>query len=174
MSVMALTRRAALLAAALLPFAAQAATKTGKRLLVLDFEILDTSQEPIDQRDAHSRRLANIRDEITAGLAAKNVYEIVDRSIVADDLAAILQRTYIRTCNGCELTLGRKANADLVMLGQVNKVSTLIMSMDVGIKRVATGERVYQQRFDFRGDNDNSWSRTAKFAFERIARDPVT
>lgn len=167
-------RRLFLLGAMSLPFAARAQTKTGKRILVLDFDIVDTSQEPIDQRADHARRLVRMRDNVASGLATKSVYEVVDRAVIAADLDRIQQQTYVRTCNGCELTLGRKANADLVLLGQVNKISTLIMSMDVTIKSVTSGDMLFMQRFDFRGDNDNSWFRTTKFVVERIARDPVT
>lgn len=164
-------RRALLFCAMTLPFAARADTL--KRLLVLDFELLDTSQEPVDQSAVHARRLASTRDEIASGLAAKGVYDVVDRSIIAADIDEILKQTYIRTCNGCELTLGKKSGADLVLYGQVNKVSTLILSMGVSIKRVATGELVYRQGFDFRGDNDQSYARAAKYFVERIAREPV-
>jgi len=170
-------RRRLLLLVAALPFVASAArgqTKTGKKLLVLDFDIVDTSQEPVDQRADHARRLAKMRDDVAHGLASANVYEIIDRAAVAADLDVIQTQTYIRTCNGCELTLGKKAGADFVLLGQVNKVSTLVMSMDVWIKSVATSETLYHQRFDFRGDTDNSWFRTTKYVVERIARDPVT
>ncbi|MBI5012817.1 MAG: DUF3280 domain-containing protein, partial [Methylocystis sp.] len=100
------------------------------------------------------------------------VYDVVDRGPIAADLDAILKQTYIRTCNGCELSLARKAGADLVLTGVVNKVSTLILSMGVSIARVSTGELIYHQGFDFRGDNDQSWARATKFFVDRIARDP--
>lgn len=143
-----------------------------RRLLVLDFELVDTSNEPIDQSAEHARRLARARDDISAGLAARGVYAIVDRAPIAADLDAILKRTYIRTCNGCEFSLATKAGADLVLTGVVNKVSTLILSMGVSIARASTGELIYHQGFDFRGDNDQSWARATKFFVDRIARDP--
>lgn len=143
------------------------------RLLVLDFEIVDTSNEPVDQRADHARRLARLRDDVAARMAEQNIFEVVDRAAIESDIAAILAQQYFRTCNGCELTLGKKARADLVMTGQVNKVSTLIMSMEIWIKRVSTGELVYFQNFDFRGDNDQSWTRAAKYVVERIAREPL-
>jgi hypothetical protein len=172
-------RRRLIAAAALLPFAAQGETpragpKTGKRLLVLDFEIVDTSGEPLDQRADHARRLAAARDAIGAGLAARGTYEVVDRAAIRADLDEILKQTYLRTCNGCETALARKAGADLVMTGLVNKVSTLILSMGVSIARASSGELVYHQGFDFRGDTDESWSRAAQFFTGRIARDPAT
>jgi hypothetical protein len=99
---------------------------------------------------------------------------VVDRAPIQNDLDQILKQTYLRTCNGCEVTLARKAGADLVMTGIVNKVSTLILSMGVSITRASDGSLVYHQGFDFRGDNDQSYARAAKFFTERIARDPAT
>lgn len=179
---MKLDRRRLIAAAALLPFVGaagaragartEAGVETGKKLLVLDFEIIDTSNEPVDQRADHGRRLALVRDAIAAGLAERRTYDIVDRATIQSDLDQILKQTYIRSCNGCEAALARKAGADLVMTGVVNKVSTLILSMGVSITR-ASGELIYHQGFDFRGDNDQSYARAARFFTERIARDPV-
>lgn len=143
-----------------------------KRLLVLDFELIDTSNEPVDQREVHARRLNLVRDYVARGLAETRTYDVADRAPIESDLGAILKQTYIRTCNGCETTLAKKAGADLVLTGVVNKVSTLILSMGVSITRVSTGELLYHQGFDFRGDNDKSWERAAKFIVERIAREP--
>jgi hypothetical protein len=177
---MKLDRRGLIAAAALLPFAAhaqpeagQSGVRTGKRLLVLDFEIVDTSNEPVDQRAVHRRRLAAARDAIASMLAKGGTYEIVDRAVIQGDLDRILKQTYIRTCN-CVEELGRKAGADLVMTGLVNKVSTLILSLGVSITRTSSGALIYHQGFDFRGDNDTSYARAAKFFAERIARDPAS
>jgi hypothetical protein len=176
---MTLDRRRLIATALFLPFAAnaqgeiaQAGPRTGKRLLVLDFEIADTSQEPTDQRLDHARRLAATRDAISFGLATRGTYEIVDRNLIQSDLDRIEAQTFLRSCN-CVADLGRKAGADLVMTGLVNKVSTLILSMGVSISRVSSGELIFHQGFDFRGDNDNSYARAAKFFTERIARDPA-
>jgi hypothetical protein len=170
-----LARRSLIGAAALLPFTAYAETglKTGKRLLVLDFEIIDTSGEPVDQRADHARRLIDVREAIAKGLAGLGTYEIADRAPIQGEIDRILKQTYFRTCNGCEISLAREVGADLVMTGVVNKVSTLILSMAVSIARASSGELLYHQGFDFRGDNDKSWARAAKFFTERIARDPV-
>ena len=168
-------RRALLGLALLLPLletASAVAEEPRRSLLVLGFELIDTSNEPVDQTAEHAKRLARARDDLSAGLAAQRVYDVVDRNTIAADLDAILKQTYIRTCNGCELSLARKAGADLVLTGVVNKVSTLILSMGVSIARVSTGELIYHQGFDFRGDNDQSWARATKFLVDRIARDP--
>lgn len=167
-------RRRLLTAFAALPFAARAelAPIAPRRLLVLDFEMIDTSQEPSDQRADHARRLAFVRDYIAKGLAERKAYDIADRAPIEDEIAGILKQTYFRTCNGCETTLAKKVNADLVLTGTVNKVSTLILSMGVSMARAATGELIYHQGFDFRGDNDNSYARAAKYFVESLSRSP--
>jgi hypothetical protein len=134
-----------------------------QRLLVLDFEISDTSGEPTDHRADHARRLRLIRDSVAYELAAREIFAIADREAVRVELDAILARQFLRSCNGCELDLARRAGADLVMLGNFNKVSTLIGSMEIAIKDANTGGIVYARTFDFRGDTDEAWLRAAQF-----------
>jgi hypothetical protein len=140
-----------------------------RRLLVLDFEIVDTSNEPTDHRSEHAKRLHLVRDAIASELAARGLYEIADRKVIGGELDAILEHQFLRTCNGCELALARQARADLVMLGKFNKISTLIGSMDILIKDVTTGAVVYVQTFGFRGDSDQAWLRAAKFFVDGFA-----
>jgi hypothetical protein len=134
-----------------------------QRLLVLDFEIVDASNEPTDHRAEHARRLTLIRDAISAALAARNAYVIVDHDAIRGEINAILEHQYLRACNGCELPLARRVGADLVMIGKFNKISTLIGSMNILIKDANTGEVVYARTFGFRGDTDQAWLRAAKF-----------
>jgi hypothetical protein len=140
-----------------------------RRLLVLDFEIVDTSNEPTEHRTEHARRLQLVRDAVGRELALRKVYEIADREAIRVELDAILEHQFLRTCNGCELALARQAGADLVMLGKFNKISTLIGSMDVLIKDARTGAVVYAQTFGFRGDTDQAWLRAAKFFADGFA-----
>ena len=65
-------RRGLLGLALLLPLplsqaASALAEEPRKRLLVLDFELVDTSNEPVDQSAEHAKRLARARDDIGAG-----------------------------------------------------------------------------------------------------------
>jgi hypothetical protein len=141
-----------------------------KHLLVLDFEIVDTSNEPSDHRAEHARRLLLIRDAISKELAARQAFEVVDASPIRGDIDRILAQQYFRTCNGCELPLAQRVGADFVMLGKFNKISTLIGSMDIVVKDAKTGEAVYAQTFGFRGDTDEAWLRAAKFFAEGYSK----
>ncbi len=86
------------------------------------------------------------------------------------ELDAILARQFLRSCNGCEIDLARRAGADLVMLGNFNKVSTLVGSMEIKIKDANTGGIVYARTFDFRGDTDAAWLRAGKFFLDELRR----
>jgi Protein of unknown function (DUF2380) len=165
-----IVRLAALITALAVPAAHAAGAEPQQRLLVLDFEILDTSGEPIDHRAEHARRLRLIRDSIAQQLADAKIYTIADRELVRVDLDAILARQFLRSCNGCELDLARRAGVDLVMLGNFNKVSTLVGSMEIKIKDANTGGIVYARAFDFRGDTDAAWLRAARFFIDELRR----
>ena len=56
------------------------------------------------------------------------------------------------------------------MLGNFNKVSTLIGSMEIAIKDANTGGIAYARTFDFRGDTDAAWLRAAQFFVEELRR----
>ncbi|MBM3623903.1 MAG: DUF2380 domain-containing protein, partial [Alphaproteobacteria bacterium] len=76
-------RRRLLVFGLLLPLfraASASSQEPRRRLLVLDFELIDTSNEPVDQSAEHAKRLARARDDIAAGLAARGVYDVVDRA----------------------------------------------------------------------------------------------
>ena len=165
-----IARLAALVVALGVPVAHAAGAEPQQRLLVLDFEILDTSGEPIDHRADHARRLRLIRDSIAQQLADAKIYSIADREAVRGELDSILARQFLRSCNGCELDLARRAGADLVMLGGFHKVSTLIGRMEIVIKDANTGEIVYARMFGFRGDTDEAWLRAARFFIEEMRR----
>jgi len=141
------------------------------RLLALDFEIVDTSNEPGDKRADHARRLRLVRDWIATELDARKIYKNIDIGRVRAKLDAILAGQYLRTCNGCELDLARDVDADFVLLGKFNKISTLIGTLDLLIRDAKTGEVVQARTLGFRGDTDQAWLRAASFYVGEIARD---
>ena len=94
---------------------------------------------------------------------AAHVYNVVPEQRVATPVAAANSGTFLTNCNGCELDIGRKAGADQVMIGWIYKVSTLVGSLHIEIKNVASGKTTYARVFDFRGDNETAWQRAADY-----------
>jgi hypothetical protein len=72
----------------------------------------------------------------------------------------------IGECGGCELDYGRKLGADIVAWIRVQKVSNLILNMNVYMADVATGKMLLVRSVDLRGNTDESWSRSLRYLVE--------
>jgi hypothetical protein len=57
---------------------------------------------------------------------------------------------------------GQAAHADRVLLGEVDKVSTLIGSLYISIVDVAAGQHVFSPALGFRGDTVEAWQHAAR------------
>ncbi len=147
------------------PLGLRAATGAVRRLAVFDFTFIDTSLEP--PTEAERARLAALGNQLRARLAGEGRYQVIT---VPAALTADLGD--INRCNGCELTIGKKLGADLVAYGWVQKVSNLILNINVVIEDVETGRQMVTASADIRGNTDESWRRGLDFLYEdRIAPD---
>jgi hypothetical protein len=141
-------------------------------LLVLNLELVDTSGEVTDQREAHERRLATVRDILATELAAREVYTVIDPAQIQAEIDATRERQYLHACNGCEIRFARKVGAERVLTGHVRKVSSLVMALWIDIKDTDSGRPVLRKVLDFRGDNDRAWQRAALYLTRQLAELP--
>ena len=131
-------------------------------LAILPFEIRDTSGES-GSPDRHNAMLAALTRIVGEKIEAAHVYKVVPEQRVATAVAAANSGTFLTNCNGCELDIARSTGADQVMIGWIYKMSTLIGSLHIEIKDVASGKTTYARVFDFRGDNEAAWQRAADY-----------
>ena len=143
-----------MLAAGLVAAAAGAAEP--ERLAVFDLELFDSSlQREVEGADPAERaRLALIDEELRSKLAASGRYELVDTAPAAD---AVARAGYWRDCKGCEAPIAAGLGADLALVGWVQKVSNLILNLNLTIRDAATRELVFAGGVDIRGNTDESW-----------------
>lgn len=136
------------------PFAPAMADTPPAKVLVFDLELVDTSQE--GPNPDHPRRLERVTALLRDGLKEEGRYAVtgVHDSAVSAEVPASLQ-----SCNGCELDLGRRAGADIVVTGFIHKISTLILNIQITMRRVDSNEIVAVGNADIRGDNERSWRR---------------
>jgi hypothetical protein len=82
-------------------------------------------------------------------------------AVVALDQAVAKQAHDLRmeSCDGCELPLARKLGARISVTGWVQKVSNLILNINVVARDVPTGKLISAGSVDIRGNTDQSWSR---------------
>lgn len=150
-----------IMAAGTLPAPLWAAAPT---VLLLPFSFFDTSGEPRDQTTDHSRRVAAITQELGGKLEHSGLFRTV---VPAADSAPCPAGDAT-----CLLGQARQAGADLILTGAVQKVSTMMIQLWVGVFDAADGKRVFFRQLNFRGDNDEAWHRATAFLFDQIAAEP--
>ncbi|WP_295042686.1 DUF2380 domain-containing protein [uncultured Paracoccus sp.] len=126
---------------------------------ILPVKLLDTSHEARDQRADHDRRLALMAQVIGAELG-----DTV--AITAADVASCQPQT-----TDCLLGLARDKGADQALFVVTQKTSTLILQIFANLVDVRTGAPIRSRTLNFRGDNDDSWRRAARFLARDISRD---
>jgi len=125
---------------------------------VFNFELIDTSLEGATQgpRADEAARLAEVSRGLRAWLAGRNDIRVVDIAPVAGDAAA----ARLQECGGCDADLARRVGAELSITGTVQKVSNLILNMNIYIRSVASGKLVAGMSADMRGNTEESWMHT--------------
>ena len=128
---------------------------------VFDFEMIDTSLdgEMNGARPDEQVRLKRVGDQLRKGLAESDKFIIVDIAPVKEEAL----KSNLQACGGCDVKLAQRLGADLSITGTVQKVSNLILNMNVYIRDVHTGKLVVSMSADFRGNTDESWSRAASY-----------
>ncbi|SDN02652.1 Protein of unknown function [Methylobacterium phyllostachyos] len=100
--------------------------------------------------EADVLRLGPISDLLREQLNDTGHYEIVSTNPVKADVA----KADLRACGGCANDVARRLGADVAIIGEIQKVSSLILNIDVKDLRSDTPGRAYS--VDIRGDNDTS------------------
>lgn len=149
--------RIAALTAALLA-ASMPALAAPPKAAVFDFQYSNLSPVPTDTAD--TARLQRVSDQFRALLTEKGLFAIVSTAPVREE---VLKGPKLRLCNGCAETFARKLGAEVAITGEVQKVSNLILNLNVYVKPLAgqTAEKAYS--VDLRGDTDESFDRGIRF-----------
>jgi hypothetical protein len=156
----AITRRALPGLIVLLYAATAHAAPAPKTIAVFDFTLDNTSPAPSTPEElARTQRLAGT---FSAALQHSGLYRPVDMSRAA----TLLHGQDPRGCNGCERPIAQELGASLAAYGWVQKVSNLILNINVVIEDVRTGRQVGGGSVDIRGNTDDSWNHGIKYLLE--------
>jgi hypothetical protein len=156
--------RRLLLVLALAP--ALAAAADAPSIAVLDFELIDDQHE-LSPAGPEYERLHTITRQLTAEFQSRRWYRVVDTRSAQPMIDQLRAHQNLHECNGCELDIGRAVKADRVLVGWVQKVSNLILNINIRIEDVSSGAVVLQKSVDIRSDTDESWRR----GIDAIVRD---
>ncbi len=125
---------------------------------VFDFQFANLgAQEPTA---ADKARLAPLSDLLRTQLVESGRYRLVSTQPVK---AEVEKGADLRHCGGCAEDFAKKLGADVAITGEIQKVSNLILNINVYVKDLKTGtpERAYS--VDIRGDTDLSFDRGVKY-----------
>jgi len=116
--------------------------------------------------DAERARLVRTGEDFAKQLAESGRFRIV--SLGPEQRTRIDAGQTPGDCGGCELAYGREAGADIVAWIKVQKVSNLILNMNVYMADVASGRMLLVKSVDLRGNTDESWSRSLAYLVKNL------
>ena len=131
------------------------------KVAVFDFEFIDSSLqgEVNGPRPDEKDRLMRAGDQLRKAMAESGQYAVVDIGPVN----AAAHGKNLQACGGCDVQYARQLGADLAVTGLVQKVSALILNMNIYLRDAHTGQLITSMSADFRGNTDESWSRAASY-----------
>jgi hypothetical protein len=152
-----LTKLLAFLALALIPATAMAAP----RAAVFDFELIDSSLdgELLGTTEAEKARLAQMAPRLRQLFIDLGIYDVVDIAPVADQA----KNSNLQACGFCDAQMAKKLGADVAVTGTVQKISNLILNINLYVRNVQDNKLVNVGSVDIRGNTDDSWFRGLRY-----------
>lgn len=143
--------------------AARAADAAPPTLAMVGFELLEDHPDP-SRHDAQQARLKMIEDEFRLQIGQRGLYTLVDNA----PHQALIDRVrggveFLYRCPHCVDEIGAGMGTRYIAAGWVQKVSNLILNVNIEIREVATKRVALVKSVDMRGNNDESWIRAIRF-----------
>jgi Protein of unknown function (DUF2380) len=129
-----------------------------QRVAVFNFELLDTSLDGsiYGTTQQEKGRLEKLGEQLRKALADSGRFEIADIGPVEE----AARSSNLQACGGCDIDFAKKVGADFSITGVVQKVSNLILNINIYVRDTADGKLIKSMSADMRGNTDESWSRT--------------
>jgi hypothetical protein len=123
------------------------------RVAFFGFDLINSSLEP--RHPMEDRRLRMLDHLFREKLDASGRFKIVP--IPPDMQKEIAEGPAIRNCNGCQRDLAKRIGADWAAWGTVQKVSNLILNINVYMEDAQTSKTIFIKSVDIRGNTEESW-----------------
>ncbi len=140
-----------------------------RSLTVIDFELVDDQNNPLTKA-AQIVRLRQATVQLRQELSERRLYSVVDPAPAQALLEKLRgQQEFMYRCDDCAAQVGKRLGVDLVMTPWVQKVSELILNVNVQIYDVKADKVLFSKSVDMRGNDDVSWSRAVRFLVRDMA-----
>jgi len=135
---------------------AAAPSESAKSVAFLGVQFLNDHEDLEPTTSAERARLALIASLFKAKLEASGRYQFLP--VPANTAARISAGPEVGACGGCEFDYGKALGADTAAWIVVQKVSDLILNINVYMADVAARKLAFVHSVDIRGNTDESWS----------------
>lgn len=129
-----------------------------EKAAVFPFEIIieDTLEGIPMANPAEKKRLQLLTSEVVQLLTGAGVYAVADNAPLA---AEIDKQSPFFKCNGCEVDIAKKLDAEFAITGLVQKGSASAANISMAVRSVATGELVRTAGITVLENTDEGWLR---------------
>jgi hypothetical protein len=148
---------------------ASAQTHEPVRIAVLSAQLQNDHAEWAPTTDAERQRLVKIESTFKSMLEASGQYKFVPVSPSIQE--KINNDQSMGRCAGCEIQYGKDIGVSQVAWIEVQKVSELILNINVYISNVDSGRLIFVKSVDLRGNTDETWQHSIKFLVKRYVLD---
>ncbi len=124
------------------------------------FDTVFINSSPLPTTPEETARITRFTARLKQALDGSGRYRAIDLASIAKDVDAVRD---ITDCNGCEAELARKAGAQVAVVSWVQKVSNLILNMNIRIVNARTGATLKGGSIDIRGNDGQTWDRGLKY-----------
>jgi hypothetical protein len=138
-----------------------AAASNARTIAVLGTHFQNDNEMYEPTSAAERARLEQVSEALEKALANSGQYEV--KAVPQPFAAKIKTGQPLGECGGCELDFGAALGVDEVAWINVQKVSNLILNLNVYIADVETKRMTFVRSVDIRGNTDESWSRSLRY-----------
>ena len=136
--------------------------KPEKSIAMMDFELIDETGDD-SKSQAQQARLQAITRQLKSAFETEHLYRVVDTTPAKALITDLQNRFSLHDCNGCDVDIGKALNTDRILTAWVQKVSNLILNINIQIRDVATGNIMLNKSVDIRSNTDESWQRGIRY-----------
>ena len=122
--------------------------------------------------DGERARLKKLEDIFKSKLEASGRFKFVP--MLPDVQNKIDKGQNIGDCSGCEVEFGKQLGGEQIAWLTVQKVSNLILNMNVYMADVKTNKMTFIHSVDIRGNTDESWQRSLNYLLDNYMLVPVS
>ncbi|MCH9807887.1 MAG: DUF3280 domain-containing protein [Alphaproteobacteria bacterium] len=114
---------------------------------------------PPKPKKAEQERLEMARQKLIDMVVSRGAYEVVDLSKYKSEMKRAAPFEY---CDGCEVEFGKKAGADVTILGVVQKASEMMINVAVFVRDTNSGKLTKSMAVSVLQNDDAGWSRAVR------------